>query len=221
MKKILMAATAGFALLGWAGSAGANVVTTGSSTFTITDTVSTAITGGPAPLSADVTFSNFAFTATTFTMSISIANNTTLFPSGRLTAVGFNIDPNATSVTDTSGIFDSFIDATFPSFQTVDVCSSTGSTCAGGGGGDLAPGATNSFVLTLTGNFAGGSIDLGANSTGVPELFDFKWQTGIGSFESQCTYGGSCGTTQVPEPVSILLLGSGLLGLGLIRRHIA
>jgi hypothetical protein len=38
---------------------------------------------------------------------------------GKLTAVGFNINPNATTATDNSAIFDSFLNQNFPSFQTV------------------------------------------------------------------------------------------------------
>ena len=148
------------------------------------------------------TLSNFAFSAggTTFTLQLAISNNTNaaLFPSGRLTAFGLNTLPDATSVSDTSAIFNTFLESNFPSFNTVDVCTSTGPTCAGGGGGDLAPGATNTFTLTLNGLPAGtSSIDLGAETIGAPENFDFKWQTGIGSFESQCTFGGSCGDSLV------------------------
>src|SRR5205085_2018134 len=139
---------------------------------------------------------------------------------GRLTAFGFNIFPDATSVGDNSAIFTAFLDSNFPSFQTVDVCASTGPTCAGGGGGDLAPGASNTFTLALTlGTDNATSIDLGANSVGAPELFDFKWQTGIGSFESQCAFGGSCASTRVPEPATLAIFGTALAGLGLLRRR--
>src|SRR5947209_2555792 len=117
-----------------ASPADANVVTTGSSAFTITDIVPTSITGGPAPLDGTVSFSNFAFSfnagtnQTTFTMTMDISNLTSaaLFPSGRLTAVGFNITPVALTASDTTPIFTSFLNQNFPSFQTVDLCLSTG-----------------------------------------------------------------------------------------------
>ena len=115
----------------------ANVVTTGSAAFTVTDDVPTAITGGPSDLLGSVTLSNFVFSdgGTTFTMQLAISNDTdaALFPSGRLTAFGFNTLPDATSASDTSAIFDTFLDSNFPSFMKVDVCTSTGPTCAGGG----------------------------------------------------------------------------------------
>jgi hypothetical protein len=206
-------------------SARANVVTTGSAAFTLTDDISTAVTGGPSDLLGSVTLSNFAFSGggTTFSMQLAISNNTSaaLFPSGRLTAFGFNTLPDATSASDTSGIFHTFLESNFPSFMTVDVCTSTGPTCAGGGGGDLAPGVTNTFTLTLNGLPAGTtSIDLGAETVGAPENFDFKWQTGIGSFESQCTFGGSCGTVvETPEPASLAMIGTALGGLGFFSRR--
>ena len=214
-------ASAALAACAFAGPASANIVQTGSPTFSITDTVPISVTGGPAPLTATLTFSNFVVGGGTASMQIAVANqtNAALFPSGRLTAFGFDTDPNATGVGDNSAIFSTFLNTNFPSFHVVDVCASTGPTCDGGGGSNLAPGASNIFTLTLTGLPAGTtSLDLGANGSG-PETFDFKWQTSIGSFESSCVFGGSCGSVLIPEPMTLTVLGAGLLGLGLMRRR--
>jgi hypothetical protein len=197
----------------------------------------TTIGGTTAQLEATAFFENFVFSnnGSTLTFQIVLTNTT---PQGslsaadwdsiRLTALGFNTQPDATTVTGTSSPndFNTFTETNFPSFMTVDLCESSGSNCPGGASGGLSPNGaanmnapdhTSTISLTLTGlgqfNAGTGSIDLGCDLPGgcTPELYDVKFQTAFGSFEFQNT-----SSTVIPElePGSLALLGTALAGLG-------
>lgn len=176
--------------------------------------------GVPNPaLTANAKFTVLAFTATTLQFGINIKNTTVLPPgdfNNNVFSFGFNIDPNATSVTATDSNGDSVtweaaIAQNFPSFQTVDVCVWAANGCAGGNiNQGLAVGASDSLTLTLTGNFA---APPGSGNTVVAMISDFplKFQGTWGSYEvpgnTGCCGGGD---HQVPEPTTLSLAMLGL-----------
>jgi hypothetical protein len=185
----------------------------------------------PSTESATGVFSNFAFSngGTTFTMDISITNTT---PQGTFSAAtwagidvtdfGFDTVPDATGISTTSTVFPTAVlEQTLPGFMKVDVCNSSGNSCAGGANGGVFPvgsGGTptsDAFTLTLTGLPAGSSsIDLGTDVAGGTELFDIKFAGTPGSFEFQNSP-GSPPPPDVPEPGTLALLGSFLVVLGI------
>lgn len=120
--------------------------------------------------------------------------------SSRVSALGFNVDRAfSASVNPGTSEFDGVSSGNVPGLGNVDVCFTAGANCAGGGGGGVLQGATQTFFPTLT--FAPGT----ANFT----LTDFfvRYQS-IYSDELNLSDASGVG---IPTPGLI----PGLIGMGL------
>jgi hypothetical protein len=164
------------------------------------------------------------FTASGFDLAITQVSNTTPTTpdiNARLVSFGFGLSPDATSFTnEVNGAIFSWGFSNFPGFGTVEVCGFSGSNCAGGGGVGLDQGQStllnDVMSIHVNGDFTNGV-------TFAP--IAAKFQTNSRSFELDddlCIAGAVCSTSPVPEPASMVLLGTGLLvGATRFRRKAA
>jgi hypothetical protein len=191
----------------WLLSAGQNDNDGGAPTFDLS-----------AAANVDVTAVDLDATGS-ITLLITLSNTTPgNHPDARLTAFGMGVTPNATSVSfnDPQGSDGGMVNAAllgtnFPGgFANIDVCTFGGPNCQGGGSGGVVPGTSDVFQLIIFGNFSGGNVALSP--------FPIKFQTDGGSFEFGGSEGGGSGGV-IPEPGTVLLLGSGLIGIGLLQRR--
>jgi hypothetical protein len=189
------------------------------------------VDGNPdADLDADLTLTLLSITGSTdFNFSYSLENNSSGDDLGaRLTAFGFNVDPNFDDAT-VSGFFTNWSSGNVPGgLPNVEFCATSGANCSGGAGGGVAVGDTGDGLLTLS--------FLVAPTAGI-DLTDFyvRYQSlgpnqegsgvGVGTpcipGEPDCNGGG--GGNVIPEPSTwvLMILGFGGAGAMLRRRRTA
>jgi hypothetical protein len=173
---------------------------------------------GTNVISASATFNVTSVSASTIQILVTVTNTSVLttFANAGLASLGLATSPLVTGVTISGGsVFHGANTDDVPSLTTTNLCAFAGNNCNGGPQGSLlAAGASDTFTLTLTGNFAEGLL---VTASGV------KWQTSATSYEEYgCEPTGLCVTpTKVPEPATVLLFAVGALGLAYRRRRAA
>jgi hypothetical protein len=181
-----------------------------------------------ALISALGTFDVVGISTTQLVMNVKFANQSTGFTNAGITSFGFNINPNATTVSantlsgyDTATDNDRFDGAALsnlPAIATIDICLFSGNNCNGGPQPQLlGAGETDYFTITINGIFPGATVDfldVTSNNVAGTGLMGLKIQTDAGSYELTGRVvppGG--GDDPLPSPGIAALLGLGLLGV--------
>jgi hypothetical protein len=183
------------------------------------------VEGNPdADLDADLTLTLLSVTGgTDFNFSYLLENNSTGDDDGaRLTAFGFNVDPNFSDASVT-GTFDAWASGNTPGgLPNVEFCATAGNKCSGGTGGGVLAGQDGTGFLTL--NFTSAptaGVTLADLYVRYQSLGADREGSGVGTGTPCLGCGG--GANEVPEPATwaMMILGFGGVGAVMRRRRYA
>ena len=171
--------------------------------------------GGGNFLSATENFNVTSVSSSTADIKITLTNTTSpASVGGFISAMGFDTTPSTTASLLVAGTYFTHLaqNTTFPGFNTIDVCVYDGNNCSASGNHSLTPGVSDMFTLRLAGSFG---------ETPSLTLQNFVIKDAGNNINGQSFELGGSQSAPVPEPASLLLLGSGLAGMAYWRRKLA